>query len=257
MGAQHVPGRNCLKRSQAKEKEKNNRASRFSVSQILLLPGRSPVLLSYFNPCEENENLKPETLWFLLALLSSLNLSPVAQISTPHNSENILDNLVSFMKSLWGPDTGNKHGSPQLEMPTLPCWKKASSGRLHPFTSMPSLDTSSVCHLLSCSWSWSPLLLFCPQLSVLSDTHPGARHSQWHHGMRCCGHSHHPLLTPWITLAPVVSLSSWIARFQQAVVWQWVPLTQSHRHITFYLIEPAGRICHLYFHLTSSHLSSL
>lgn len=146
------------------------------MSQILLLPGRSTVPPSYCNPCEESRNSKPETFCFLLGLLSLLDLSPMTQISTPHHSENIFDILsLSFMKSLWGPDTRHKYGSPQPDLLKLPYWKNASSGRLNLFTSLTSLNTSSLCHLSFFPPSWSAQT----SVSSLPTTLPSLRDPSW------------------------------------------------------------------------------
>ena len=236
-----------------KKRTEINRASRYSVSQILLLPGRSTVLPSYCNPCEESKNLKPETSCFLLGcsalwtsaqwprsqhhIMLKISLISCLSLSWSHFGGLIKDiNLVPLSWTCLNFRTGRRFLQEgwTLFLPWLH-W---------------TLPHSAISHPVHPPGQHRPLSPLCPQLSFLSETHPGAHHSQWHHVMRCGSHSYHPLLAPWVTLASDVSLSSGIARLQQAMVSQWGPLTQSHPHITFYLTEPAVRICHLYFHFS-------
>lgn len=95
------------------------------------------------------------------------------------------------------------------------------------------------------------LSLLCPQLSFLSESHPGAHYIQWYQGG---GLSHNSLISPCTSW---ISVSYRTARLQQSMVSQQVPLTQSHLQITFYIIDPAVRICLKFFHLASCHPPSL
>lgn len=88
MAAQHVLG-GVWGKSKAKKKKRTviRRASKYLVSQILLLPWRTPVLLSYCNLSEESRNSQPRNL-----LLSA----KTAQLFGPQPNDS-----QSFWNYLW------------------------------------------------------------------------------------------------------------------------------------------------------------